>query len=72
MPDDYVTAWRKADEEYDRRYRQEVADRIEALTREHNWAGGFYCRCGHPITWPTDWGRHILELALFDDPEPQP
>jgi hypothetical protein len=65
-PEDYAAAWKRMDEEYERRHRESLAQRIEGLLREHPWAGGFYCGCERPIGMPSDWGRHLLELALLD------
>jgi hypothetical protein len=73
MPDNYAQAWAKLDAEYAARLRQAIATRVESLLSAHHWDGGYYCRCGEPVDLPTHWGRHLLELALFDDddlPEP--
>lgn len=70
MPESYEQAWRRLDEDAERRYRQETAQRIEGITHEHDWAGGFWCQCGISIGMPMDWGRHLLEVALFEDVEP--
>jgi hypothetical protein len=64
MPESYAEAWRKADEDYDRRERQRVAQEIEDLLRGHHWDGGFHCRCGAAVDVPGHWGRHLLQLAL--------
>lgn len=72
MPDDYAAAWRKADEDYDRRERQRIAEQINTVLSEHQWLGTFECACGAWVTMPTDWGRHLLELVLFDEVEAAP
>lgn len=66
MPESYEEAWRKADEDYDRRERQRVAQEIEDLLRAHHWDGGFYCYCGESVDMPVHWGRHLLQLALSE------
>jgi hypothetical protein len=67
MPDTYDDAWRQADADYDRRQRQATALLIAGTLDAHHWDGGFHCRCGMPVGMPADWGRHLLELVLFDD-----
>jgi hypothetical protein len=66
MPESYDEAWRRLDEDAARRWRQATAEQIEAELREHRWDGGLWCRCGEPVDMPVNWGRHLLELVLFD------
>lgn len=68
----YDQAWRRLDEEYAQRARERDAAQVEQLLASHHWSGGFYCQCGVPVDLPAHWGRHLLELALFDDIEPRP
>jgi hypothetical protein len=73
MPESYEQAWRRMDEDYARRHREETALQIESTLEAHLWDGGFYCRCGQPVDLPRDWGGHLLELTLFDaDDEDRP
>lgn len=67
MPDSYTDAWRKADEDYDRREQQRIDQEIQDLLRTHDWRGGYYCACGEPINMPAGWGRHLLTLALVEE-----
>ena len=66
-PDDYAAAWAKADADYALRHRAEVATQIEDLMAAHDWRGGYYCACGQPVNMPASWGRHLLELVMFED-----
>lgn len=66
-PDDYAAAWAKADADYALRHRAEVAAQIEGLLTAHHWAGGYRCACGEVVPMPVDWGRHLLELVMFED-----
>jgi hypothetical protein len=69
MPESYAEAWRRLDDDFDRRTREATALQIEGTLRAHHWEGGYGCRCGRPISMPRDWGQHLLELALYDEIE---
>lgn len=70
MPESYAEAWRRMDDDYDRRTREATDLQIEGTLRAHDWDGGHRCRCGKPVSLPRDWGWHLLELALDHDTEP--
>jgi hypothetical protein len=67
MPESYAEAWRRLDDEFDRRAREATALQIEGTLQAHEWEGGFRCRCGRPVSMPADWGQHLLETVLFDE-----
>jgi hypothetical protein len=69
MPEGYAAAWRRLDDDYDRRTRQATDSQIESTLRAHEWDGGYRCRCGHVVRLPRDWGWHLLESALELDAE---
>jgi hypothetical protein len=69
MPEGYGAAWRRLDEDFDSRMREATALQIEGTLQAHEWDGGFRCRCGRPISVPREWGEHLLELVLGDQPE---
>ena len=41
MPEGYAEAWRRLDEDYDRRSREATALQIEGTLRAHDWDGGY-------------------------------
>jgi hypothetical protein len=67
VPEGYAEAWRRLDDEFGSRTRQEAALQIEGTLRAHDWDGGYRCVCGRPISMPREWGQHLLELVLFDE-----
>jgi hypothetical protein len=69
MPEGYAEAWRRIDDDYERRTREATALQIEGTLQAHEWQGGYRCRCGKPVGMPRDWGQHLLELALYDETE---
>ena len=70
MPESYAEAWRRLDDDFDRREREATALQIAGTLRAHDWEGGHRCRCGKPVRMPRDWGEHLLELALYDESGP--
>ncbi|MFZ2014298.1 MAG: hypothetical protein WAV00_10790 [Nocardioides sp.] len=64
MPESYADAWRRPDDDSDRRSREATESQIEGTMQAHDWDGGYRCRCGAPVTLPREWGRHLLELTL--------
>ena len=71
MPENYAEAWRRMDDDYDRRSRVATDGlQIEGILRAHEWDGGHRCRCGKSVRLPRDWGWHLLEFALDHDAEP--
>ena len=69
MPESYAEAWRRLDQDYERRTQEATALQIEGTLRAHDWDGGYQCRCGKPVGLPREWGQHLLELALYDEAE---
>ena len=69
MPEGYAEAWRRLDDDFDRRAREARDLQIEGTLDAHGWEGGLQCRCGRPVSMPRDWGQHLLELALVDESE---
>ena len=66
MPESYAEAWRRLDEDHDRRAREATALQVESTLRAHDWDGGYRCQCGLAIGTPRDWGQHLLELSMYD------
>ena len=64
MPESYAEAWRRLDDDFESRTREATALQIEGTLVAHD--GAYRCRCGHAVALPGDWGRHLLEIALFD------
>lgn len=69
MPESYADAWRRLDDDYDRHTRTATDLQIEGTLQDHDWDGGFRCRCGKPVSLPRDWGVHLLEFALDHESE---